>query len=34
MPPETIDQSNAQFDSLDFSLKCGDPVVSPIHFMK
>ncbi|KAG2568352.1 hypothetical protein PVAP13_7NG311300 [Panicum virgatum] len=25
--PETIDQSDAQCESLDFSLKCGDPVV-------
>ncbi|KAG2574315.1 DNA replication ATP-dependent helicase/nuclease JHS1-like isoform X2 [Panicum virgatum] len=27
MQPDTIDQSDTQFDSLDFSLKCGDPVV-------
>lgn len=27
MQPETVDQAGAQFDSLDFSLKCGDPVV-------
>ncbi|KAJ1272512.1 hypothetical protein BS78_06G207100 [Paspalum vaginatum] len=27
MQPETTDQLDAQFNSLDFSLKCGDPVV-------
>lgn len=33
MQPETADQLDAQFESLDFSLKGGDPVVSLIHLL-
>jgi hypothetical protein len=33
MQPETADQLDAQFDSLDISLKGGDPVVSLIHLL-
>lgn len=33
MQSETADQLDTQFDSLDFSLKIGDPVVSLIHLL-
>uniref|UniRef100_A0A0A9FVS1 Uncharacterized protein n=1 Tax=Arundo donax TaxID=35708 RepID=A0A0A9FVS1_ARUDO len=33
MQPETVDQSDTQFDSVDFSLKCGDHVVSLINLL-
>ena len=34
MQPETADQLDTQFDTLDFiSLKGGDPVVSLIHLL-
>lgn len=33
MQSETADQFGAQFDSLDFSFKGGDPVVSLIHLL-
>lgn len=33
MQPETADQLDAQFDSIDFSLKVGDLVVSLVHLL-